>query len=98
MKGETEQNAAAESALRVWQKPNHPKMDWRTLLNSFPQEELCDYSFMPPDRRFQDSGFFLPDFNEKALVPQEVFFAVDTSWSIDEELLSEVYRRMQGLV
>ena len=98
MKGETEQNAAAESELRVWQKPNHPGMDWHTLLNSFLQEELCDYSFMPPDRRFQDSGFFLPDFNEKALVPQEVFFAVDTSGSIDEELLSEVYAEICGAI
>ncbi len=28
------------------------KPDWQTLLNTFVREELCDYSFTPPDSRF----------------------------------------------
>ena len=34
-------------------------------MNDFIQEEVVDYSFTPPDRRFDDSPFFLPDFNGK---------------------------------
>ena len=51
-------------AQRMLEKLKKPQTDWRTILNDFIQEEICDYSFSPPDRRFQDSPFFLPDFNE----------------------------------
>ena len=97
-KKEDEYNAAAESASRIWQKPNDPGMDWRSLLNTFLQEELCDYSFLPPDRRYQDCDFFLPDFSEASPVPLDVFFAVDTSGSIDEEQLSEAYAEICGAI
>lgn len=45
-----------------------PQTDWRKILNDFIQEEIVDYSFTPPDRRFDDSPFFLPDFNDKTLL------------------------------
>ena len=91
IKAQDEQNAAMEEELRVWQQPNDPHLDWRRLLDSFLQEQLSDYSFLPPDRRFSDSEFFLPDFSETELRPQTIAFAVDTSGSVDEEMLSEVY-------
>ena len=43
-----------------------------------------------------DSDFFLPDFNERELSPQPVVFAVDTSGSIEEEMLSSVYSEICG--
>jgi len=52
-------------AERIINKLKKPQIDWRTILNDFIQEEINDYSFSPPDRRFNDSPFFLPDFNEK---------------------------------
>ena len=51
-------------ATRILEALTEGKLDWRTLLNDFVQEEICDYSFSPPDRRFGDSDFFLPDFND----------------------------------
>ena len=51
---------------------------------------------MPPDRRMQDSEFFLPDFNETAIEPKEVLFAVDTSGSIDDGMLDTVYAELAG--
>ena len=60
-------------------------------MNTFIQEEVCDYSFTPPDRRMQDSEFFLPDYNVFVERPKEVLFMVDTSGSIDEDTLSMVY-------
>ena len=86
-----EQHAEMEAELRVWQRPNDPRLNWRRLLDSFLQEQLSDYSFLPPDRRQADSEFFLPDFNETEISPQLIAFAVDTSGSIDDELLSAVF-------
>ena len=54
-------------------------------------KRIHDYSFMPPDRRFNDSGFFLPDFNERDEGIQTVLFMVDTSGSVDDRMLSLVY-------
>lgn len=79
---------------RAWQQAHHPALDWRMLLNTFVQEDICDYSFTPPDRRLPDSEFFLPDYNVAAQRPREVLFLVDTSGSIDEETLSAVYAEL----
>lgn len=76
---------------RVWQRVNVSNLDWRKLLNNFVQADVCDYSFMPPDRRMQDLDFFLPDFNVTCERPMEVLFFVDTSGSVEDEALSVVY-------
>ena len=76
---------------RLWMKTGNPKLNWRSILNCFMQAELCDYSFMPPDRRFTNEDFFLPDFNVIEMKMREVLFMVDTSGSIDNDMLSMVY-------
>lgn len=91
VKGQGENGNEENFVERAWQRVNHSKIDWRKLLDSFIQEEVCDYSFMPPDRRLQDSEFFLPDYNVYTEKPKEVLFMVDTSGSIDEDTLSVVY-------
>lgn len=83
---------------RIWQKVNRTCVDWRRLLNSFLQEEVCDYSFLPPDRRFQDSEFFLPDFNDTMTQPLKVLFMVDTSGSVDDGLLSVAYTEITSAI
>lgn len=80
-----------EFVERVWQRANTGRINWKKLLNSFIQEEVCDYSFTPPDRRLQESEFFLPDYNVLVERPKEVLFMVDTSGSIDDDMLSAVY-------
>lgn len=64
-------------------------LDWRTLLREFIEEEICDYSFSPPDRRFSESGFFLPDYNGEARCEkvEKILFMIDTSASICEKII-----------
>ena len=64
-----------------------PQTNWREVLNNFLQFQIADYSFSPPDRRFQESPFLLPDFNEPQDEIKNVWFCVDTSGSIDEKEL-----------
>jgi len=83
---------------RIWQRTNDPNIDWRTLLDVFLQEDICDYSFSPPDRRFHDSDFFLPDFNDAACSPKEILFMVDTSGSVSDGMLCAVYTEICGAI
>ena len=98
IKAADEHRAETEAFMRVWQRPNDPRTDWRMLLNTFLQERQSDYSFLPPDRRQADSEFFLPDFNETELAPQTVVFAVDSSGSVTDELLAAAYSEICGAI
>ena len=53
-------------AQRLLKQMESGQIDWREVLNNFIQEEITDYSFTPPDRRFDDLDFFLPDYNVPA--------------------------------
>lgn len=88
----------SELMERVTSKIKKAQSDWKHILNSFIQERVCDYSFSPPDRRYSESGFFLPDFNEKEFVPCEVLFMVDTSGSVNEEELTLAYSEIAGAI
>ena len=74
------------------------KSDWRTILNDFVQEEINDYSFAPPDRRFCNSPFFLPDFNEKDEIVKNVLFMIDTSGSMSDEMITDAYSEIKGAI
>ena len=73
-------------------------VDWKKILDEFVQEEVTDYSFTPPDRRYTDAGFFLPDFNEKDFTPKDILFMADTSGSVRREDLSRVYDEISGAI
>ncbi len=78
-------------------KELHPSQtDWRTILNDFVQEEIADYSFSPPDRRFDDSPFFLPDFNGKEDMLEDILFMIDTSGSISDDMVVAAYSEVKG--
>lgn len=87
-------------AQRMLEKFKKPQTDWRTILNDFIQEEICDYSFSPPDRRFQDSPFFLPDFNEmgKNDNVSDILFFIDTSGSISDNDMTTAYSEIKGAI
>lgn len=76
---------------RIWQMTNNAKIDWRKLLAAFVGEDGRDYSFTPPDRRFSETEFFLPDYNLCREQPKNILFMVDTSGSVDDRALSAVY-------
>ena len=78
-------------AQRLLKEIKKGQIDWREILNNFVQEEITDYSFTRPDRRFDDNPFFLPDFNEKEETIGNVWFVVDTSGSISDEAIKAAY-------
>ena len=79
---------------------NKPKAvtDWKSILEAFIQEQTCDYSFMPPDKRFGDSDIFLPDFNEKEMVIKNVLFMVDTSGSFDADMIGRAFSEIEWAI
>lgn len=85
-------------AERLREKMRKPQTDWRTILNDFVQEEVTDYSFLPPDRRFDDSPFFLPDFNWKEDQVEDILFMIDTSGSMSDEMITAAYSEIKGAI
>lgn len=85
-------------AQRLLGELNKPQTDWRTILNEFVQEEVVDYSFFPPDRRFDDADFFLPDFNEKDDSIEDILFMVDTSGSMSDDMITAAFSEIQGAI
>ena len=83
---------------RILNSVSSAKLEWRKLLNGFLQEEIHDYSFQPPDRRFDDTGFFLPDFNERDEKLRDVLFLIDSSGSVDDEMISIVYGELNAAI
>ena len=87
-----------EFANRMLENLRKPQTDWRTILNEFIQEEINDYSFSPPDRRFDDSPFFLPDFNEKDETVKNILFMIDTSGSMSDRAITDAYSEILGAI
>lgn len=87
-------------AQRMLEKLRDPQVDWRTILNEFVHEEVNDYSFSPPDRRFQESPFFLPDFNElgKNGEPEDILFMIDTSGSMSDSQITAAFSEVKGAI
>ena len=85
----------AELLLKELKKP---QTDWRTVLNDFVQQEIVDYSFMPPDRRFDESLFFLPDFNDKEDLTEDILFMIDTSASMSDDMITAAYSEVKGAI
>lgn len=85
-------------AERLLKELRAAKTDWRTVLNEFVQEEVADYSFSPPDRRFSDTGFFLPDFNGTVEVVRDILFMIDTSGSMSDKMIAAAYSEIKGAI
>lgn len=85
-------------AERLWKEMKKPQTDWRTILNDFVQEEINDYSFSPPDRRFDDSPFFLPDFNGKDDMVEDILFMIDTSASMSDTMIAHAFSEVKGAI
>lgn len=85
-------------AERILKELKKSQTDWRTILNDFVQEEVVDYSFAPPDRRFDDSPFFLPDFNGKEERVEDILFMIDTSGSMSDDMIAAAYSEVKGAI
>lgn len=85
-------------AERLLKELRKPQTNWRMILNEFVQEEIADYSFAPPDRRFDDSPFFLPDFNDKEDLVEDILFMIDTSGSMSDDMITAAYSEVKGAI
>ena len=83
---------------RIINELKNPILDWRTILNDFVQEDICDYSFSPPDKRMEVSPFFLPDFNEKDESAKNLLFMIDTSGSMSNDAITDCYSEIYGAI
>ena len=92
-KGHADCLALADRYFKELQKP---QIDWRTILDEFIQEEVVDYSFMPPDYRMEDSDFFLPGFNDKDITLKNILFMIDASGSMSDEEITAAYSEIKG--
>ena len=79
-------------------KTRKSKLDWRSILIDFVQAEILDYSFTPPDRRFDDSPFFLPDFNVPDDQVKDVLFMIDTSGSMSDDMVTAAYSEIKSAI
>jgi predicted metal-dependent peptidase len=75
-----------------------PQKNWKQLLAEFVQCEINDYGFSPPDKRFSDYDFFLPDFSEPEDVIKNLVFAIDTSGSIGDKEFQVFINEIVGCI
>lgn len=85
-------------AQRMVDEIQNPPIDWRSVLINFIQSDVYDYSFSPPDRRYSESDFFLPDFNEKADKVENVWIVVDSSGSVSDKQLALALNEIKGAI
>jgi predicted metal-dependent peptidase len=83
---------------RMLKNLTSPQKNWKQMLAEFVEQEFTDYGFSPPDRRFSDGDFFLPDFSEPEDVIKNLVFAIDTSGSIGEKEFQVFISEIVGCV
>lgn len=74
------------------------KIDWRILIDNFVQDDICDYTLVPPDNRYSNSEFFLPSFSERDEKVKKILLMVDVSGSMSDEQISECFNEINGLI
>ena len=73
------------------------KIDWRTELRRFMTAAArADYSWRRPNRRFIDAGIYLPAIHSEGM--PAIVLAIDTSASLDEAQLGELWSEMRAAV
>ena len=85
-------------AERILRERKNAQTNWREVLNNFVQDEINDYSFNPPDKRFDGSDFMLPDFNEAEETVKDILFMIDTSGSMTDKMITQAYDEIRGAI
>lgn len=88
---------APEYIKRTISKKHYiPVIDWAALVSKILSEDITDYTFSQPDRRFLDADFVLPELYSWDKV-KDVIFAYDTSGSISNDDLNAFYQETIAL-
>ena len=64
------------------------QVDWKTVLSEFIEEEICDYSFNSPDKRYLGYDLIMPSYSEVDYKLTNILFFIDTSGSMTEDQIS----------
>lgn len=86
------------SLMRQLKLVSEPKINWKDLLYNYIEEEIVDYSFNPPDKRFINNNLILPDFNEIDEKICNIFFFVDVSSSMSDKEISECISEISSCI
>lgn len=74
-----------------------PPMDWKQMLrHMLTQTASRDYTWNMPNRRYIHHGLYFPSRNSRATLPP-IIFAIDTSGSVDQRQVSEVWNELQSI-
>lgn len=74
----------------------NPPQDWRANLRRFVQQNASnDYSWRQPNSRFMHAGLYMPALRSEVMPPMVI--AIDTSGSIDELIISQFAREIDGI-
>lgn len=85
------------SIARLVDEQLNPKPGWKERLRRFIRDHSRDdYSWRQPNRRYCQSGFILPSLFSERL--GRIAISIDTSGSIDEQLLNEFLSEVEGIV
>jgi predicted metal-dependent peptidase len=85
-----------DSLKRLIDKIIYPLADWRQLLAAFLTElAKNDYSWTVPNRRYLAHGIYLPGLHSPQ--PGELIIFVDTSGSIDNDLLAQIAAEINAI-
>lgn len=86
---------------RVKELEYQPKLDWKELLRDFIQINCMkeEYTFRRPNYKFQDYGVILPALRDvEELSVDNLWFCVDTSASVDNELLQIAFEEIKSAI
>ncbi len=73
------------------------RVNWRVILRRFMSaSKKADYSWSMPNRRHIDSGLYLPSLRSEGMPP--IVFAIDTSFSLDEDALRRLWAEIRAVV
>lgn len=95
------QKAIAQDELpkdldRFFPQIRESRVDWRSALYQYVQRHAKeDYRFFPPNKRYIHQGFALPSLQSELL---KVIVAIDTSGSIDEDLLAQFFAEFEAIM
>ena len=86
---------------RLVNKITKPQKNWRALLAEFVETITDDYSWCPPDNRFDENdfdGIMMPGFNDTSEMVKDIVFEIDTSGSIGDKELQVAYSELVGAI
>ena len=88
-------HASGNKMMNIFGESHHEPADWRTLLQRYLLDTAKqDYSWGRPNRRFIDSGLYLPSMHSEGI--GELTLAVDTSGSINKRELQSFWNEIKA--